>query len=63
MQDIEKAIGFKKFYEQNKEFFVHERNNIIKALRERIRIKNKNMKEYRARMMTRVAQNEENMDI
>ena len=60
---MEKAVSYKKIYEQNKEFLVHRRTNIIIALKERMRIKNKNMKEYRARTMRSINQNDEHMKI
>ena len=60
---MEKAVSYKEFYEQNKEFLVHGRTNIIIALKERMRIKNKNMREYGARTMRSKNQNDEHMEI
>ena len=59
IQDMEKAVSYKQFYEQNKELLVHRGTNIIIALKERMRIKNKNMREYRARTMRSINQNDE----
>ena len=58
---MEKAIYFREFYEQNKEFIVHGRDNILHALRERTRIKIRNMSEYRERQKMR--NKVENMEI
>ena len=61
---MEKAVSYKEFYEQNKEFLVHVKNtNIIIALKERMRIKNKNMRKYCARTMRSINQNDEHMEI
>ena len=59
--DKEKAVYFREFYEQNKEFFVHGRDNILHALRERTRIKIRNMNEYRERQ--KIRNKVENMEI
>ena len=63
VQDMEKAVSYKEFYEQNKELLVHGRTKIIIVLKERMRIKNKNMREYRARTMRSISQNDEHMEI
>ena len=63
VKDMEKAVSYKEFYEQNKELLVHGRTNIIIALKERMRIKIKNMREYRARTMISINQNDEHMEV
>ena len=63
VQDMKKAVSYKEFYEQNKEFLVYGRTNIIIALKGRMRIKNKNMREYRAMTMRSINQNDEHMEI
>ena len=60
---MEKAVIYKEFYEQNKELLVHGRTNIIIALKERMRIKIKNMREYHARTMRSINQNDEHMEV
>ena len=63
VQDMEKAVSYKEFYKQNKELLVHGGTNIIIALKERMRIKNKNMREYSARIMRSINQNDKHMEI
>ena len=59
---MEKTVYFHEFYEMSKDLIIHGGGNIKHSLRERLRIKAKNMKEYRERQLKR-RQDEVNMDI
>ena len=50
---MEKTVYFHEFYKLNIDLIIHGRGNIKHALRERLRIKAKNMKEYRERKLKR----------